>query len=72
MTGKWNVLTAMRSGARLFIGGYSNFNRLVFKDGTTKRVHGSTVQAVIDTGWVHPAKKLDPWSPMSQEYVLKG
>ena len=70
MTGKDNVIAAMRSGARFFIGGYSNFNRLKFEDGSVKRVHGRTVQAVLDTGLVCSVN-FDPWSPMSTEYVLK-
>jgi hypothetical protein len=70
MIGKENVLAAMRSGAKLFIGGHANFNRLKFDDGSIERVHGRTVQAVLDTGLVRPFN-LQPWSPMSTEYVLK-
>ena len=67
---KENVINAMRSGAKLFIGGYARYNRLKFPDGSTERVHGRTVQAVLDTGLVRPFN-LDPWSPMATEYVLK-
>ena len=70
MTGKENVIAAMQSGARFFIGGYANNNRLKFDDGSIERVHGRTVQAVLDTGLVRPFN-LDPWSPMATEYVLK-
>ena len=68
--GKWSVIASMRRGARFFIGGYANFNRLKFEDGSFERVHGRTVQAVLDTGLVRPFN-LDPWSPMSTEYVLR-
>ena len=71
MTGKENVIAAMQSGARFFIGGYANNNRLKFEDGSVEVVHGRTVQAVLDTGLVSPFN-LDPWSPMATEYVLKG
>ena len=70
MTGKENVIDAMRLGARLKLGGYANNNRLIFADGSSEQVHGSTANAVLDTGLVKPLK-LDLWSPMSQEYVLK-
>ena len=69
MTGKENVLAAMKVGAKLFIGGYANFNRLQFADGNIERVHGKTVQAVLDTGLVESVN-FDPWSPMSTEIVL--
>ena len=71
MTGKEKVIDAMRSGAKLFIGGYAQYNRLKFEDGSMERVHGRTVQAVLDTGLVRPDTQFDPWSPMAQEYVLK-
>lgn len=70
MTGKKNVIAAMKSGARLFLGGYANNNRLQFGNGRIERVHGLTVPAVIDTGLIE-LLKIDPWSPMSQEWVLK-
>ena len=71
MTGKEKVIDAMRSGAKLFIGGYARYNRLKFPDGSTERVHGRTVQAVLDTGLVGTTDQFDPWSPMAQEHVLK-
>jgi hypothetical protein len=78
MTGKENVINAMRLGARLKIGGYANNNRLYFTDGSSEKVHGSTANAVLGTGLVKPLK-LDPWSLMSTEwesfdsfFVLKG
>ena len=71
MTGKEKVIDAMRSGAKLFIGGYAQYNRLKFEDGSMERVHGRTVQAVLDTGLVRPGTQFDPWSPLAQEYVLK-
>ena len=71
MTGKENVINAMRSGAKLFLGGYAQYNRLKFPDGSIEVVHGRTVQAVLDTGLVGTTDQFDPWSPMAQEHVLK-
>jgi len=69
--GKWSVIAAMRRGARFFIGGDAKNHHLVLEDGSIMRVHPRTVQAVLDTGLTQPLN-LDPWSPMSQEQVLKG
>ena len=70
MTGKENVIAAMQAGARFKVGGFAHYTRLQFTDGSTQRVHGSTAQAVVNTGCVKPIN-WDPWSPMSTEYVLE-
>jgi hypothetical protein len=83
LTGKENVIAAMQSGARFFIGGRTAYTgrvfglvyswcRLRFDDGSIQPVHASTAQAVLDTGLTHlKGHNEDRWCPMSTEYVLK-
>jgi hypothetical protein len=72
LTGKENVIDAMKSGARFFSGGGNGVSsRLMFEDGSVRLVHGKTVQAVDATGLIRLKNKFDPWSLMSEEFVLK-
>jgi len=71
ITGKGNVIAAMRSGARFKCGGFANNNQMIFSDGSSWRVHGRTADAVVASGLVRAKDGTSPWSPMSTEYVLK-